>query len=49
MNGVHDMGGMHGLGAIPYEPNEPMFHAGWEARVLAVTRGLSRVEAVEPR
>jgi nitrile hydratase len=41
MNGVHDMGGMHGLGAIPYEPNEPMFHAGWEARVLAVTRGLS--------
>ena len=30
MNGVHDMGGMHGLGPIQYEPNEPVFHAEWE-------------------
>ena len=32
MNGVHDMGGMHGMGPIEYEKNEPVFHARWEAR-----------------
>lgn len=37
MNGVHDMGGMHGLGPIAPDPNEPLFHAPWEARVLAIT------------
>jgi nitrile hydratase len=36
MNGVHDMGGMHGLGPIRYEPGEPVFHARWEARVAAL-------------
>ena len=34
MNGVHDMGGMHGFGPIEREENEPLFHAAWEARVL---------------
>jgi nitrile hydratase len=37
MNGVHDMGGMHGLGPVAPEPHEPLFHAPWEARALAVT------------
>ncbi len=36
MNGVHDMGGMHGLGPIAPEENEPIFHARWEARALAL-------------
>ncbi len=36
MNGIHDMGGMHGMGDIAYERNEPVFHAPWEARVLAL-------------
>ena len=36
MNGVHDMGGMHGLGAIAPEPDEPVFHAEWERRVHAL-------------
>jgi len=27
MNGVHDMGGMHGMGPILAEKNEPVFHA----------------------
>ncbi len=36
MNGVHDMGGMEGLGAIQPEPNEPVFHERWEARVHAL-------------
>ena len=37
MNGVHDMGGMHGLGPIGPDPNEPLFHAPWERRVMAMT------------
>jgi nitrile hydratase subunit beta len=37
MNGVHDMGGMHGLGPIDPEPDEPLFHEAWEARALALT------------
>jgi len=38
VNGVHDMGGMHGMGPIEYEPNEPVFHHRWEARIYALTR-----------
>jgi nitrile hydratase beta subunit len=40
MNGVHDMGGMHGMGPIRPEENEPVFHARWEARIFALTRAL---------
>ena len=36
MNGVHDIGGMHGLGPIAPEPDEPVFHAEWERRVHAL-------------
>ena len=36
MNGVHDMGGMHGMGPIQYEKDEPVFHVPWEARVFAM-------------
>ncbi len=38
MNGVHDMGGMHGMGPIEREKNEPVFHAAWEGRIYALTR-----------
>jgi nitrile hydratase subunit beta len=38
MNGVHDMGGMHGMGPVPLEKNEPVFHARWEGRVFALVR-----------
>jgi nitrile hydratase len=37
MNGVHDMGGMHGMGLIQNEKDEPVFHQRWESRVLALT------------
>jgi nitrile hydratase len=40
MNGVHDMGGMQDMGPIPYAKDEPVFHAPWEGRVLALTLGL---------
>ena len=36
MNGIHDMGGMHGMGPVEIEPGEPVFHAPWEGRVLAL-------------
>ena len=40
MNGVHDMGGMQGFGPIRPEKNEPVFHARWEGRVLAMIRAV---------
>jgi nitrile hydratase subunit beta len=40
MNGIHDMGGMHGMGPIRYEKDEPVFHQRWEARTFALTRAL---------
>ena len=36
MNGVHDMGGMDGLGPVAPETDEPVFHEDWEKRVLAL-------------
>jgi nitrile hydratase subunit beta len=40
VNGVHDMGGMHGFGPVEPEPDEPVFHGDWEARVLALNRAM---------
>jgi len=40
MNGVHDMGGMHGMGPVRAEIDEPVFHERWEARVYALTRAI---------
>jgi nitrile hydratase beta subunit len=45
VNGVHDMGGMHGFGPVAPEPNEPVFHGDWEARVLALNRALGYARA----
>jgi nitrile hydratase subunit beta len=40
MNGIHDMGGMHGMGPIQTQKDEPVFHAPWESRAYAVTRAM---------
>src|SRR4051794_27059440 len=40
MNGIHDMGGMHGMGPVRPESNEPVFHERWEARVYVLTRAI---------
>ena len=40
MNGVHDMGGMQGFGKVEPEADEPVFHAPWEGRVLAMNRAM---------
>ncbi|MCB1481052.1 MAG: nitrile hydratase subunit beta [Rhodobiaceae bacterium] len=37
MNGPQDLGGAQGFGPLPLEENEPLFHAAWERRVLAMT------------
>ena len=37
MNGGQDLGGVHGLGPIDPEIDEPVFHAEWEKRALALT------------
>jgi nitrile hydratase len=37
MDGIHDMGGMHGFGAIEREENEPVFHHDWEKRVFGIS------------
>ncbi len=36
MNGIHDLGGMHGIGPIVREESEPVFHEEWERRMFAV-------------
>ncbi|MFP5405539.1 MAG: nitrile hydratase subunit beta [Gammaproteobacteria bacterium] len=37
MNGAQDMGGQQGFGPVAPEPGEPVFHAGWERRAMAIT------------
>ena len=36
MDGIHDMGGAHGWGAVAIEPDEPVFAADWHARTFAL-------------
>ncbi len=57
MDGIHDMGGMHGFGRIEIEENEPAFHEPWEGRVMGIARTLRspvpggsrfQIEALDP-
>ena len=36
MDGIHDLGGMQGFGAVEIEADEPLFHHDWERRVFAL-------------
>jgi nitrile hydratase beta subunit len=40
MNGVHDMGGLQDMGPVPYEEDEPVFHAAWEGRIYGINASL---------
>jgi nitrile hydratase subunit beta len=42
VNGVHDMGGMHGFGPVLAEVDEPVFHHVWERRAFALTLAMAR-------
>lgn len=44
MNGVHDVGGMHGFGAVAVD-DDAQFHADWERIVFALVRA-SRARGV---
>jgi nitrile hydratase subunit beta len=59
VDGIHDLGGLHGFGAVGREDGEPVFHAPWEGRTvgLVVATGLAgpargslrpRIEAMPP-
>jgi nitrile hydratase subunit beta len=41
VDGVHDMGGMHGFGRVPVE-SEAVFHDRWEQRVWAMAGTVTR-------
>jgi nitrile hydratase beta subunit len=46
MNGIHDMGGMDGFGAvIPEAEAGPVFHAAWEGDVMAISRVMGAIGA----
>jgi nitrile hydratase len=36
MNGVHDLGGVDGLGPVVVEEDEPVFHSDWEKAAFAL-------------
>ena len=36
MNSIHDLGGMHGLGPLPFEENEPLWHGEWEKGAFGI-------------
>jgi len=37
---INDVGGMQGFPAVQQEPDEPPFHADWEAHVFAINSAL---------
>ncbi|MBO0813804.1 MAG: nitrile hydratase subunit beta [Actinobacteria bacterium] len=40
MDGIHDLGGMQGFGAVAHSPAEPAFHERWEATARALMEGV---------
>ena len=48
MDGIHDMGGMHGFGAVGPEADEPVFHEPWEGRVVGLTLASIGAQLVPP-
>ena len=36
VDGIHDLGGMQGFGAVDYSPAEPVFRYQWEAVARAL-------------
>ncbi len=53
MNGVHDMGGMHGFGPVlpareGREEDEPVFHEPWEGRAFGLAISMGRHGVFSP-
>lgn len=47
MDGVHDLGGMHGFGPVPVDDDGPGFHEPWEARVWALSGPVMRRTTID--
>jgi hypothetical protein len=47
MDGVHDLGGLHGFGPVPIEHDELVYHERWEGRVAAMARHLMASTTVD--
>ncbi|MBM2810546.1 MAG: nthB [Chloroflexi bacterium] len=48
MNGVHDMGGMHGFGPVQLEEDEPVFHEAWEGRLAGMRAVVGQAPGMRP-
>ncbi len=46
MDGIHDLGGKQGFGAVEREPDEPAFHHRWEASVFAMVNAAAAAGAL---
>ena len=42
MDGIHDLGGREGFGAVEVDESDEQFHAPWEARVRGLVNAMSR-------
>ncbi len=42
MDGIHDLGGLQGFGAIDVDESDEQFHEPWEARVRGIVNAMSR-------
>jgi nitrile hydratase len=42
VDGIHDLGGMQGFGAVAHAPSEPVFHQPWEAPARALLQIVAR-------
>ena len=52
MDGIHDLGGMQGLGPVVHSPAEPVFHHRWQAvarALLVLVAGAAKVSGGEFR
>jgi nitrile hydratase beta subunit len=43
MNGIHDLGGMHGFGPVVREADEPVFHEEWQETAFALMLAASMI------
>ena len=41
VDGIHDLGGLQGFGAVDHSPSEPVFAADWERRVVRVMQAVN--------
>lgn len=44
MNGIHDMGGLHGFGKVEVDDNEPVFKTEWESRIFCMVQVIDTKE-----